>query len=526
MTTARLPREPGANHLVGRVWSSRDTMLVVAVSLAILFAHRDALAAMVDLWRVSPMYSYGFSVPFISGYLIWSRRELLSPLAPQPSFAGGAAVAVLAVVMALAARAAGIQVLDQLAFLASISASILVLFGWRYLRVGWPALGYLLLMVPIWDGFTEPLHQPFQLRSAEIGAWILQSLGVPAYREGMIIALPNLKIEVARECSGVNYLVAVIALGLPLSYLQLPGNWRRVALLASAVVLAALSNGLRVALIGLLAYFEVGSPLHGPFHMLHGLFVAGIGFVVLFAGLRWLTPLTPAASPASAQVGCVSGRLNPAGGPPRPVLTMWPALVLTSLLVIVGSNVASPAPRAAAYHDGLADFPSQLGEWSWDVGRTPAGRGPAIWPGADVELSRSYRRAGGDAFDLYIAYFSSQIQGREMVTYRATALHARSASLALPGERAVMLVANDPADVAESGKSVFWYTFSSGAETNPYVVQARMLLNGLWNGRGDGAVVVLNMPAGADSTESLGTLMPIVERALAARPVMAPTSVR
>ena len=52
-------------------------------------------------------------------------------------------------------------------------------------------------------------------------------------------------------------------------------------------MVAALSNGLRVALIGVLAY-QFDAPLHGPVHMLHGLFVAAIGYVVLFAGLRWL----------------------------------------------------------------------------------------------------------------------------------------------------------------------------------------------------------------------------------------------
>ena len=192
--------------------------------------------------------------------------------------------------MTIAGRLGGIQVLEQVAFLVSLTAAVLILFGVEYLRVAWASLAYLLLMVPFWDGLTEGLHEPFQQRSAAIGVWLLHVIGVPAFREGTFITLPNLQIEVARVCSGVNYLVAVVAFGLPLGYVFLRDNWRRLALLVVAVVVAALSNGLRVALICTLVYYDVGSPLHGPFHVLQGLFVAGVGYVVLFAGLRVLAP--------------------------------------------------------------------------------------------------------------------------------------------------------------------------------------------------------------------------------------------
>ena len=88
-------------------------------------------------------------------------------------------------------------------------------------------------------------------------------------------------------------------------------------LLVMAVVVAALSNGLRVTLICALAYYEVGSPLHGPFHVLHGLFVAGVGYAVLFAGLRVLVPKherQPRAIASSAAVASPSparGRFGP-----------------------------------------------------------------------------------------------------------------------------------------------------------------------------------------------------------------------
>ena len=117
---------------------------------------------------------------------------------------------------------------------------------------------------------------------------MLQSLGIPVFRQGTVVSLPNVTFEVARACSGVNYLIAVLALGLPLAYLYVDGVVRRVTLITVAILIAALSNGLRVGLIGILSYLEVGSPLHGPFHILQGLFVAGIGYAALFLGLRFI----------------------------------------------------------------------------------------------------------------------------------------------------------------------------------------------------------------------------------------------
>ena len=91
----------------------------------------------------------------------------------------------------------------------------------------------------------------------------------------------------ARACSGVNYLIAVLALGLPLAYLYLRSWWRRAVLIAAALLIAAAANSLRVAMIGALVYYDLGAPLHGPAHVLHGLFVSAIGHVALFVGL-WL----------------------------------------------------------------------------------------------------------------------------------------------------------------------------------------------------------------------------------------------
>ena len=90
----------------------------------------------------------------------------------------------------------------------TMSGLTLLIFGRRIFRIVLFPLVYLLAMVPIWDAFTVRLHPIFQLYSARIGVYILQAMGIPVLREGVSIELPNVTLEVAQACSGINYLIA------------------------------------------------------------------------------------------------------------------------------------------------------------------------------------------------------------------------------------------------------------------------------------------------------------------------------
>ena len=489
--------------------------LLLVVTAALLFAYRDALGAMVRMWNVSPMYSYGFAVPLVSGYLLWTRREALRRLTPQPSWLTGGLVLALAIAMTIAARAGGIQIVEQLAFVVALTAAVLLLFGAVYVRVAWAAIAYLLLMIPLWDGFTEPLHEPFQQRSAAIGVWLLHVIGVPAYREGTFITLPNLQIEVARVCSGVNYLVAVVALGLPLAYVFLRDNWRRALLLVMAVVVAALSNGLRVTLICALAYYEVGSPLHGPFHVLHGLFVAGVGYAVLFAGLRVLVPKSdrqPRAIASSAAVASLSRRSR--FGP------LPASAVLILVFLLTGSNVLARTSRPVLLDPNTDALPAQLREWTADpVSRARRINTPVEWPGADLEMARRYRRDDGAVVDVYLGYFTSQEQGRELVTHRSNDVHSLAAIRRVDSGRGLGFDANYLGPDRRGISRMFWYDLGARPETSRYLVKARTLWQAVSGARSNGAVIVLSTQAPGSSTPDgvLAAIAAPLQEALAAR---------
>ena len=408
-------------------------------------------------------------------------------------------------------RMNAIQVLEQVSFVSAIAGIVLFLFGWSYLKVSAPAIAYLAFMIPMWDALTEPLHWPFQLNSAKFGVSMMHAIGVPAYREDTVIALPNLVIEVARECSGVNYLIAVLALALPMSFLRLRQMWRRVLLIAASLVIAALANSLRVALIGTLAYYEVGSPLHGPFHVLHGLFVAAIGFVVLFVGLRFLEE--PVGESADA------GNL-PAHR--RSLMAGWPvrdAFGLATIFWALAFVGVAPQAQEVALARPLEALPLQLGRWTADAdtAATFAPTAPdvsAAWSNADGKLERVYRSESGRLAKIEVYYFSVQRQGREIVSSSAAGLHRFAVPVPVPNNGSDQgFVANgiDWPDRRETG--LFWYDSDGRSNAGQMATKLATMWHALSRGRTNGAAVVLRTVsdhpnARADLQDLAGALSP------------------
>jgi len=479
-----------------------DVGVGVLLGVATILLFRDSLTAMRALWDVSPMYSYGYTVPPISAFLLWWRRDELmgQPVTPSRLWGGAAMLASLSILAI--GQIAAVQVIQQLAFIGLIAGVVLYLFGRVHLQIAAPAIAYLLFMVPMWDAFTEPLHWPFQNNSAQLGVAIIQRLGIPVHREATLITLPNVVMEVARECSGVNYLIAVLALAVPLSLLRLRQAWRRVALITASLVVAALSNGLRVALIGVLAYLEIGSPLHGPLHMLHGLFVAAIGYVVLFVGLRLLQE--PDEEVPSKSVAPVL----PTGSWRRGEATGLAALLLA--LVFVGGI---PQTHEIVLAQPLEALPQQLGTWSAmppSPGDARAVSFTAVWSNADQRLTRRYSSPSGTTAIVEVYYYAAQRQGREAISSASSPLHQHSTQLTIQGAHNRAFTANAIDWAATAETALFWYDLDGLAQAGELPAKLSTMWRAIRFGRTNAAVVVIRTSAApaarAALTELAGTL--------------------
>ncbi len=259
-----------------------------------IFLYAPTFFALVAVWWGSDVYAHGFLIIPISLYLIFAKRtakETAKETAcqtkqPDPNLIGGILMLVFSMVMLLLGRFGDIVTLEALSFIMTLAGIVLLLLGPSFLLAWRFPIAYLLFMIPIDRLLLQKVHWPLQLFTAQMGTSLLNLLGFPAFLQDEYIELPNITLEVAKACSGLNYLTAIIAVGMPLAYLSLRHTKWKVILVLSAVIIAILANGARVAFAGILG--SLGHAIHGPLHIFEGVVIAWIGFITLFAGAWFL----------------------------------------------------------------------------------------------------------------------------------------------------------------------------------------------------------------------------------------------
>jgi len=241
-------------------------------------------------WWTNPNYSHGFLVPFFSAFVVWQNRKLLSSIPIEPSWLGLAAVA----------GSLGILVVGQLGaefFLTRTSlifliAGLLIYFlGWRHFKASFFPWIFLFFMIPIPVIIFNQLAFPLQFMAARIASDILSLIGIPVLRDGNIIQLPVMSLEVAEACSGIRSLMSLGALAVIYGYFLETRKLPRILLALAAVPIAVISNAFRIVGTGLMGSYWSPDKAEGFFHEFSGwvIFVISLGLLLLAHGIiRWV----------------------------------------------------------------------------------------------------------------------------------------------------------------------------------------------------------------------------------------------
>jgi len=213
---------------------------------------------------------------------------------PQPSPRIGAALLVLALAIGGYARWGMVGVRDDvrlsLGMFALVTwwiASVLLCFGVRAFQLFLFPLCFLFLMVPIPEFVLRWIVEFLQQQSALAARIMFRAVGVPVTQDGIMLSIPNLDIEVARECSSIRSSLMLIVTTMVLAHLFLRSWWRRSLLIAAAIPLSGAKNGLRIVTIAELGTRIDPGFLNGKLHHNGGIIFFGIGVVAVVL-LLWL----------------------------------------------------------------------------------------------------------------------------------------------------------------------------------------------------------------------------------------------
>ena len=264
----------------------------VVLSAALLWLYAPVLYRLVAQWVHDPNYSHGFFVPAFSLYVLWQKRDRLRRLPRRPSWSG---LLILAIAVAvLTAGTLGAELfLSRTSFLIAIAGLVVLFFGWNYLRaVLFPWL-FLWLMIPIPNILFNQITFPLQLLASKAAAFVLPLLGVPVLREGNVIQLPVMTLEVAEACSGIRSLMSLATLSIIYGYLLETRISTRVLLAIAAIPIAVIANGLRIIGTGLLVQYWDPEKAEGFFHAFSGWLIFVVSLILLFLLHKGLQKLQP-----------------------------------------------------------------------------------------------------------------------------------------------------------------------------------------------------------------------------------------
>ncbi len=495
---------------------SKARLAAIALAIvAFVVCYARVAALLVDMWSANPLYSYGFVLPFIAAYVAWVRWPAIRSADSTPDPRAGVAVVLVGASLLVVGRLAGLATLQECSLPLTLGGLVLLLFGRSVLAAVWFPIAYLALGMSIWNPVIAALQPPSRILSGRLATVVLQTVGVPALRVGTSIVLPNVTLDVWPECSGVNQVLAIVAMALPTVYLLLRGRLSRVGFVAFAIVVAYLSNGLRIALTGWLAYHGLGDGNLRGVHVLEGVAVSTFGYVLLFACLPLFARLgrqTNAADDRSGGAGASADTFAPRQWPGT-AWTLAPIALLLSIgvgLIVLQRVQVRPAADLSA-------LPTHVGAWTLDqtmqsrfpafdeafLGVHPTSDGERRFADVDEELVRSYRNAAGARLELYVGYRRSQEEGRELAGAVGRALDALAAPVVVAiGDQQVALNRVVQTRPSRRRGVLYWYDLNGRIVTNIYRVRAYALWDAITRRRTNGAILMVAWDAPADAASA------------------------
>ncbi len=241
----------------------------VLLALLIGLVYSEILAGLLRDWWFDDNYSHGFLVPVFAVWVLWQRRKRIAALPPKPSWFGLFVIAA-ALAMLIAGVLGAELFLSRSSFLFLLAGLVIYFLGWQHLRAMLFPWGFLFLMIPIPTIIYNQFTFPLQTLASRLAAWLLGLVGVPVLREGNVIRLPAMTLEVAEACSGIRSLISLGTLAIIYGYFFEPRIRRRLLLVLAAVPVAVVANGLRIMGTGLLGEYWSPDKAQGFFHSFSG----------------------------------------------------------------------------------------------------------------------------------------------------------------------------------------------------------------------------------------------------------------
>jgi len=295
--------EPGAKAGY-TLWDQRQSKArlwaLAAATLVFGLAYYPNFLELIAKWKEDPNYSHGFLVIPIAVWILWQRLTG-AELEPSPGTVLRPWWGWVFLAAVLAGRAIAYEQnrtwLEDATILPAIACLTWAFGGWPLLHRAWPAIAYLVFMLPLPPSINNLVALPLQRIATSGSCFLLQLSGLWAIQHGNVIDLDTphgmMPLDVALACNGLRMLMTMVATVMAIIILVPLPTWKRIVLLVSVVPIALLSNMIRIVTTGWCYYLITGSNAKEWAHDISGWLMMPMALVLVgieLLTLSWLVP--------------------------------------------------------------------------------------------------------------------------------------------------------------------------------------------------------------------------------------------
>ena len=475
-------------------------LIIVGLSVLVAVAvFSGALYELVGRWEKQEEYSYGYLIPLIVGWLLWSRRHALVASVGRPSWLGFGLILVAAA-MHIVGQLSALYILSQTAFILVLFGIALGFGGYSLFKVVFIPILFLGFSIPLPYFLDASLSWRLQLISSQLGVFFIRLLQIPVFLQGNVIDLGVYKLQVVDACSGLRYLYPLLSLSFLAAYLFQAPFWQRAVIFLSAIPITIVMNSVRIGLVGILVNSWGPQDADGLLHFFEGWIIFIACAVILITEMSLLARFAsgkgffeifyPPEIEVRPQPQTKSGR----------TLNIASPISCLVLLIAVGLAGFAVSGRQEIHPErkSFATFPSTLGEWKGQPSTMEATIVKAL--GFSDYVLSDFAKPSARPVNLYVAYYASQrsgisphspsvcIPGNGWQITEFERIHLRNNDISLPINRAIIMRGSSRQLV------YYWYEERGLAVANEYWSKLLLLKDAILKNRTDGALIRLITP--------------------------------
>lgn len=452
-------------------------MLAFCIIICFIFAYFKSFEAILERG-----ISWHILILIIVTFVIYAKKEYYFNVSIKPDIPAGSFVLLASFLLLFVGSSTSTLILSEFALVTGIWGLVIFSGGISlFKRLFWP-LAYLCFISSAVEGIFEILSPFYRHTTAIISVFLANKFGFLTFVSETFIRLPSMILNVADECSGINHLISLFALAIPLAVLTQRTWWTSILVIGLSIPISLFANSIRVFLLILFNYNRnVFS--HGPKNLLYTSSGFFIGLILLFITAFLLSALSRSIHKSKSMQGpfhfTIIGK--------NKMVYLLPLLIagaLFSFFWTIAPDIAVPQAINTNLESGIKITQDQT-IFVFDS-----------LPSADIEYKYSLTDQDNRKWYFYTGWYEIQRQGKEVSGYWYQRLFNYDSTITFPRDKNTISSFRACRMKNDTSSNTYLVAYKSRYFTtsNPYLVKLFSAFEALVNRTTSCTIIIVALP--------------------------------